>query len=134
MKFLAIVLILIGFAYAWFSWYEPVPRGRTMQGTVQQFCEALHRRDRAGMRRVCSDAARGSIDSILEDIAEREESLETTLTTVNPDAYEFSATRGATVIDGHVAAIDNRGATLWSGMIRVERMREGDEWHITLIR
>jgi hypothetical protein len=133
-KVVLIVALIAGSLWGFLYLYEPVPQGRSMQGTVQQFCQELHRRNALAMQGLCSEAAGPRCGEIVEVIRGLERERGTTIASVNPDSYEFSATRGASTIDGHIEVLDSRGDTLWSGLIRVERMRDSEDWHITMIR
>ena len=135
MKWLFIFLFLLGFAYMWFSQYQPKPSPTSMQGVVQEFQSAIEARDVNRMRAVCSQTAAEQCQRVLDDIAETEElyrqrGRDIRLTSVG--SFGFGYTRGARQIDGFVSGTDDRGREMMSLQVRVSQ--EGEIWRISHIQ
>jgi hypothetical protein len=130
-KFLFILLFIIGFAYMWFSTYEPKPSSNSMQGTIQAFQEAIKAKDINGMRRLCSPAAAAQCEQLLDQIREGESRYQTTLNSVG--SFGFDYPRGRKEVDGMISGDSTDGDTLFSVNVRVSQNSEGDGWSITHI-
>jgi hypothetical protein len=128
MKFLLLIMFLIGVAYAWFSFYEPRPSSGTMQGTMQQFQEAIMAHDVAGMRRLCATEAMDDCDSLMERIREAE-AEDGALATVGSLGFDY--TRNRTRVDGMVSGSTADGDTLFNVTVAVEE--RGDTWQVVVI-
>jgi two-component SAPR family response regulator len=136
MKWLFVFLFLLGFAYMWFSQYQPKPSPTSMQGVVQEFQSAIEARDINRMRAMCTPVAAEGCQRILDDITETEElyrqrGLDVQLESVG--SFGFGYTRGAREIDGFVSGTSSRGREMFSLQVRVSQ-QEGETWRISHIQ
>jgi hypothetical protein len=132
MKFLAFILILLGAAYAWFSFYEPTPSAGTMQGTMQQFQQALMDQNVTAMRALCTEAAASDCDAIFERLQRAEDRYHTRLSAVGSIGFDYTRQRNR--VEGLVMGMDDDGEELVNLTVAVEQQGEGGDWKIVVIR
>lgn len=132
MRFLFILLILIAIAYGWFATYEPTPSADSMQGVVNNFQQAIFRRDLQGMRRWCTPQAADQCGRILEEITAAEQRLGTTLASVGSLGFDYP--RGRREVDGIISGQGEDSETLFQVNARVSQQGEGAGWLISHIQ
>jgi hypothetical protein len=112
--------------------YEPTPSSGTMQGTMQQFQQALMDHNAAAMRALCTETAAGDCDSIIERLQRTEDRLGTRLSAVGSIGFDY--TRQRSRVEGLVMGMDDDGEELINLTVAVEQQGEGGDWKIVVIR
>jgi hypothetical protein len=131
MRFLFVLIFLVGVAYAWFSWYQPSPSAgnSTMQAAINSFQRALEAKDVQAMRALCTDSVASRCSEIIERIERWEQRYSVTIASVGSFGFDFP--RGRTVVDGFMRAVDSDGDEMWDAQIRVSQDSETGDWFIS---
>lgn len=136
MKFLIVLMFLVGLGYAWFSMgYEPKPSGDSMQGVISKFQQAILDKDIEAMRRCCLGDAMETCNRIMDRLNEYESRTGYTVGRVGTLGFDY--TRGRKTVDGMMEVFDTDGDSLMHfPIIRVEQQDSGGAqfWAITLIQ
>ena len=136
MKFLIVLMFLVGLGYAWFSMgYEPKPSSGSMQGVISSFQQAIMDKDLEAMRRSCIGSAIESCDRIIQQINDYEQQTGYRVGSVGSIGFDY--TRGRSTVDGLMSVRDMDGDEFMSfPVVRVEKQSSGgaEFWAITLIQ